>query len=87
MYQKTFIASVFLFALSLAQEEEDGPKELTVILDGKRQTVYVQTTSWSDIETERKDLELEGSNRMFLTNSKDPTDYFTPDLLGGFVSF
>ena len=86
MYQKTFVASVLFFALSLAQEE-DEPKELTVILDGKRQTVYVQTTSWSDIETERKDLELEGSNRMFLTNSKDPTDYFTPDLLGGFVSF
>ena len=87
MYQKTFVASVFLFALSLAQEEEDGPKELTVILDGKRQTVYVQTTSWSDIETDRKDLELEGHTRMFLTNSKDPADYFTPDLLGGFVSF
>jgi hypothetical protein len=36
MYQKTFVASVLFFALSLAQEEEDGPKELTVILDGKR---------------------------------------------------
>lgn len=36
MYQKTFVASVLFFALSLAQEEEDEPKELTVILDGKR---------------------------------------------------
>ena len=86
MYQKTFVASVLFFALSLAQEE-DGPKELTVILDGKRKTVYVQTTSWSDIDTNRKDLELEGANRIFFTNSEDPTDYFTPDLLGGFVSF
>ena len=35
MYQKTFVASVLFFALSLAQEE-DEPKELIVILDGKR---------------------------------------------------
>ena len=35
MYQKTFVASVLFFALSLVQEE-DEPKELIVILDGKR---------------------------------------------------
>ena len=88
MYQKPFIASVMFAALSVAQEE-DGSKEIIVMLDNKRETVYVHATSWSDIDADKRDLDVLGGSRMTFSWSPtpEPESVFKPDLLGGFVTF
>jgi len=60
-----------------------------VEIDGKKETLYVQTPSWSSAGTDGAEVSFDYNNRMYLSTSKelDTSKYFRANLLGGSIKY
>lgn len=83
-YQKSFIVYVAHLATTYA-----AFPSIQATVDGVPTTLYVHTPSWSEANVTGDSLSFRFNSRMYLSKSPeiDTANYFTPDLLGGFLTY
>ena len=89
MNQKSFIVTLGAFAAAVSAQ--DTYPSITVDYDGVMTELYVQYPSWSEATTSADNtvVSFDFNNKMYLSWSPtlDTSQYFTPDLLGGYLEY
>lgn len=86
MNQKSFVASLAIFATSAFAEFQS----IDVLVDDVPTTLYVALPStWSEAQVSGDSVSFDFNNRMYLSKTPelDTAEYFTPDMLGGYMEY